>query len=43
MACEVISEREIMSAFVGHHRGFLCDLGLDNRHDIGGARSIDME
>src|ERR1700730_16071791 len=43
MAREVLAEREIMAAFVGHHRGFFRDVRLDDRNDIGRACAIDME
>jgi len=43
MAREMTAEREIMAAFVGHHRGFLRNIGLDDRDNIGGACSLDME
>jgi len=43
MALEVLAEREISAAFVGHHRRFLCHIGLDDRDYIGCARSFDME
>ena len=43
MACEVPAEREIVAAFVGHHRGFLRDIGLDNRNYISRAGTLDME
>src|ERR1700730_763228 len=32
-----------MAAFVGHHCGFLCNIGLNNRDYIGRAGSGDME
>ena len=43
MAREMIPEREIVAAFVGHHRGFLRNIGLDDRDYIGRACSLDME
>lgn len=43
MGREVIAQREIVAAFIGHHRGFLRNIGLDNWNDIGGASSLDME
>src|ERR1700730_11292070 len=43
MAREVLAERKISAAFVGHHRRFLCHIGLDDRDYIGCARSFDME
>jgi hypothetical protein len=43
VACKMITEREIMAAFIGHHRGFLSDIGLDDRDYIGCAGSLDME
>src|ERR1700730_6749002 len=43
MAFEMITEREIVAAFVRHHRSFLCNIGLDDRDYIGRAGSIDME
>ena len=43
MAREMITERGIMAAFIGHHRGFFRNIGLDDRDDIGRAGAIDME
>jgi hypothetical protein len=43
MARKVISEREIMAAFVGHHRGVFRNIGLNNWNDISGACAINME
>ena len=43
MARKVIPEREIVAAFVGHHRGFFRNIGLDDRDYIGRAGSLDME
>ena len=43
MACEVLAEREIVAAFVGHHGGFSRDIGLDDRDYNGRASSLDME
>jgi hypothetical protein len=43
MAREMIAKREIMAALIGHHRGFLRDIGLDDRDYIGRAGAIDME
>ena len=43
VAREVIAEREIMTAFVGHHCGFFRNIGLDDRDDIASTRSFDMK
>jgi hypothetical protein len=43
MAGEMVAEREIMSAFIGHHRGFFCNIGLDDRDYIGCAGSLNTE
>ena len=43
MAREVIPELGIMAAFIGHHRGFFRNIGLDDRDYIGRAGSLDME
>jgi len=43
MACEMITERKIMSAFISHHRCFLRDIGLNNWNYIGGACALDVE
>jgi hypothetical protein len=43
MAREMIAELGIMTAFVGHHRGFFRNVGLDDRDYIGRAGSLDME
>jgi hypothetical protein len=43
MAHEMITEREIMAAFVGHHPGFFRNIGFNDRDYTGRARAIDME
>ena len=43
VAREVIAEREIMPTFVRHHRGFFCNIRLDDRDYISRACAIDME
>lgn len=43
MAYEVIPELAIMATFVGHHRGFFRNIGLDDRDYFGYAGSLDME
>ncbi len=40
MASEVIAEREIMGAFIGHYCGFFRDIGLDDRDNIGRASVV---
>src|ERR1700730_8676089 len=35
--------RAVVAAFVGHHRGFFRDVGLDDGNDMGGAGAIGMK
>jgi hypothetical protein len=43
MDCEMLAECEIVAAFIGHHCGVFCNVGLDDRDYIGSACPIDME
>ena len=42
MAREVIAEREIVAAFVGHHRGFASDVRTHDGHNVGYTHAIDF-
>jgi hypothetical protein len=43
MAREMIAKREIAASFIGHHRGFFRDVGLNDRNKLGRTHAIDME
>lgn len=34
---------DVMAGFVGHEAAFLVDVGIDDRHDAGDGRGINME
>jgi hypothetical protein len=43
MARKMITEREIVAAFIGHHCGFFRDVRFDDWNKFGRANAVNME